>query len=502
MRLVACSLALVVLASCAEPVPPDDPSVGAYPDLADADGSLAETAREYFDAIRDDDAEPIARFLARRYAPDVLSERGIAGWTTLHLDLVTRVGPVVESRVVESRPNRIEVLTRLENGTWLSWTFASARDGVPALRAIRVVPAAPPDLWAPVFAGDDVSALAEELRRRLGRPAVALALARADGRIDAAAVGQRKAGETDPARRSDLFHVGACTRSVTALLVASLVDEGLLSWDDTIAERLGDDFEVHPAYRDVTLAEAARHRAGLAGHVETIAEAIDRFAGLPGTPTEQRAAYLREVLAAPPEAERGSMHESNAGYCLLGHVCERILGAPYEQIVRQRVLERAGIETSTFGWPAGPDRPSGVWGHVPGRDGLKPFDAEKRLGAFLAPAGDLALRVDDLARLALEHVTGPAGSSRIASAGRFTELHSRRPEDPYGAGVRWSDRGDVASWGDTGSTSAYWATFRAWPELGLAAAVAVNGPVDGIGERAVVAAFDALVRAETDRSSN
>jgi CubicO group peptidase (beta-lactamase class C family) len=290
----------------------------------------------------------------------------------------------------------------------------------------------------------------------------------------------------------DAFHIGSCTKTVTAMLVASLVEEGRLSWEDTIAEHFGDFPEIHPAYRSVTLADVARHRAGLVGHSADIAEAIERYAELPGSPTEQRAMYLRDVLRAEPEETLEQTHYSNAGFCLLAHVCERVLGESYEDLVESRVLAPAGVLRAMFGWPATPDRPHGVWGHSVEDGVVTPFDGDPRLGAFLAPAGDLALSIDDFARVIRQHLLGPEGESPVASAEGFREMH-RRVGGTYGAGIGMAERRGITHLGHAGSTGVHWARYRIWPEFGVAAVMAVNGPVDPVAERTVDAAFDAVV---------
>jgi CubicO group peptidase (beta-lactamase class C family) len=35
---------------------------------------------------------------------------------------------------------------------------------------------------------------------------------------------------------NDVFHIGSCTKSMTATLTAMLIEEGKLRWDTTIAD--------------------------------------------------------------------------------------------------------------------------------------------------------------------------------------------------------------------------------------------------------------------------
>ena len=82
----------------------------------------------------------------------------------------------------------------------------------------------------------DVVSLDAMLRPHLAQhnlPALAAA-AVVDGQIVAAgAVGTRRAGNDVPVTLDDRFHIGSCTKAMTALLAGILVEAGKLRWDST-----------------------------------------------------------------------------------------------------------------------------------------------------------------------------------------------------------------------------------------------------------------------------
>ena len=53
-------------------------------------------------------------------------------------------------------------------------------------------------------------------------------------------VGIRKWGDNTPVQKEDAFHLGSCTKAMTATLVAMLVEEGKLKWDATLEELFTD----------------------------------------------------------------------------------------------------------------------------------------------------------------------------------------------------------------------------------------------------------------------
>ena len=64
-------------------------------------------------------------------------------------------------------------------------------------------------------------------------PAMGGAIVWDDGRIDLAVSGVRKLGDPTPAETSDLWHMGSCTKAMTATMIAYLIEQGDLRWDLT-----------------------------------------------------------------------------------------------------------------------------------------------------------------------------------------------------------------------------------------------------------------------------
>lgn len=95
-------------------------------------------------------------------------------------------------------------------------------------------------------------------------PAIA-ALVQIDGQIAAeAAVGVRALGHSDPVTTADRWHLGSDTKAFTATLIARLVEQGIMSFDDTLAASFpAFTQDLNPAYRSVTVAQLLSHTAGL-----------------------------------------------------------------------------------------------------------------------------------------------------------------------------------------------------------------------------------------------
>jgi D-alanyl-D-alanine carboxypeptidase len=191
--------------------------------------------------------------------------------------------------------------------------------------------------------------LAEEQRQ--GRvPSVVAALVR-----DGSLVWEGSRGEATGApgaRPADLqYRIGSITKTMTAVVVLQLRDEGRLGLNDPVASylpELGRD--------DVTVRMLLSHSSGLAA--EPQGEWWER---VDGTTFAELVGRVRDA-----ELERGAaMHYSNLGYGLLGEVVARLDGRTWWESLSQRVLAPLGMRRTSYhpvpphaqGWSVAPYSP-------------------------------------------------------------------------------------------------------------------------------------------------
>ena len=117
---------------------------------------------------------------------------------------------------------------------------------------------------ARVHAGpDNVSALLEKIRDEHDVPALAAAVMDEGKLVAFGASGMRSAGRVLAVAPEDKWHLGSCTKSMTASVAAMLVEDGLIRWNTTIGEIFPDEIEeMAHAWRDVTLEQLLVHRGG------------------------------------------------------------------------------------------------------------------------------------------------------------------------------------------------------------------------------------------------
>lgn len=446
------SLPLSVLA-CLAPVLAPAPQ-GVLPE-----GRAGDVARAFFEAFNAADEASMRGYFEDYRTPEAL-ERFAETWGGMQ-ELQAAAGeltPVRASSVdatllkVEARSAKLE--------TPLLFTLELQADPPQRLVNLEVRPGSLEDALAVPERWTTLAELAEAVRAEAGVPALAVATLEAGRITETAVVGRRSAlDETATARADDRFHVGSITKSMTASMIGRLVEDGVLRWDVTLGEAL-EGLDIWPEYAGCTLLQVLQHRAGLPDHLLFDDAELGRLNGLPGTPTEQRAAYVAEVLGTEPE-DVGGFRYSNAGYSVAAQVAERATGRAWEDLVQEHVFDALRLSSAGIGWPATPERPDQPRGHFRAGDTLRPQGLEEYpLGAFMHPAGDVHLSVRDLARYALAHLNGLVGREDFLRPETVRRLHEPLPGSPYACG--WLVRNGVHA--HNGSAGTFHALVEIDPE--------------------------------------
>lgn len=260
----------------------------------------------------------------------------------------------------------------------------------------------------------------EGIRKKYELPALALVVVK-DGKIcERDAVGVRKFGDTTPVRTNDVFHIGSCTKSMTATLAAMLIEAGKLRWDTTIAEIFPElKGKMDKRYEAVTVEQLLHHRGGVPGAPPSAAWM--RAWQEKGTPTQQRREFIEAVLAQPPEAAPGTkMIYSNQGYAIVGAMLEKISGKDYETLITEKLFKPLRMDTAGFGPPGTVGKVDEPWGHV--KRLLMTIPVQEDNPPAVSPAGRVHCSLDDLARFVMFHLR--PGTKGLLKAETVAKLHA------------------------------------------------------------------------------
>lgn len=306
-------------------------------------------------------------------------------------------------------------------------------------------------------------------------PALSLAIGVGDETIEFAS-GILNRGTGVAATADSVFQIGSVTKVFTATLTMQLVGDGLLDLDATVRSIL-------PAFRvadeeasaRITVRQLLSHTSGFEGDVF-----VDTGAG-----DDCLEKYV-EILAETPQLfGPGEMFSyNNAGFSTLGRIIEVLRGAPYDRVLRERLLAPLGLRHAAVDAAEAILHRAAV-GHLRGADGALEPTAVWSMERSGSPAGSvLSMSARDLLAFGRMHLAGgvAAGGARILSADAVAEMRTaqtRLPDIAQGAawGLGWElfERDGHEIPGHDGNTIGQSACLRLLPEQGAAIAVLANG---------------------------
>ncbi len=313
----------------------------------------------------------------------------------------------------------------------------------------------------------------EAIRKKHSLPALAVVVVK-DGKIcDRAAVGVRKSGESIPVTTNDVFHIGSCTKSMTATLTAMLIEEGKLRWNTTIADVFPElKGSMDKQYETVTIEQLLTHRGGLP--TAPPATAWTQAWKQQGTPVQQRYEFIQAVLAQPPEAAPGTkMIYSNQGYAIAGAMLEELAGTPWETLITDRLFKPLHMDSAGFGPPGTTYRIDQPWGHIHKLLTTVPVQGDNP--PAIAPAGRVHCSLDDLARFTIFHMDRRQ-TNRLLKPETLTKLHAPPDGGDYACGwvVLKRDWASGNALMHNGSNTMWYVVMWLAPEKNLSVVVATN----------------------------
>ncbi|MEV1087511.1 serine hydrolase domain-containing protein [Streptomyces microflavus] len=268
---------------------------------------------------------------------------------------------------------------------------------------------------APVTAPGSSATTARLLAEAAGRidaPDVVIAISRGGVRT----VHTGGSAEPGPVAREHLhYELGSASKPFAGLLLARLVAQGRVRYEDRAADLLAPGLPVHPSVRRITLRHLLTHTSGLPGlPADFYPQAVPRWSSDPyGNYPADR--VVRAFLRARPRHRPGTRwHYSNFAVSVLGHTLAAATGTPWEVLLHQQVLAPLGLEATLL--RPGPDSTDAT-GHR--RDGT-PLPALDT-GGFTA-AGAVRSTPLDLLTFLEAHVGGGAGPREAALGAALTEV--------------------------------------------------------------------------------
>jgi CubicO group peptidase (beta-lactamase class C family) len=246
--------------------------------------------------------------------------------------------------------------------------------------SLRAQSAPPPDLDAYVAAS----------MKTFDVPGLAVAIVK-DGKIVVAkGYGVRKLGDPTSVDEFTKFGIGSNTKAFTTAALATLVDEGKLSWDDPVYQRLPG-FVMYDPYvsHEMTIRDLLTHRSGMG-----LGEGDLLF--WPHTTYSRADVIYRLRFMKPQSSFRSHYAYDNLLYMTAGQIIPAITGTTWDDYVRQRIFAPLGMNhtnLSTTAYKSGEDY---AYPHsrVDGKLQVIPFEDLDNAG----PAGSINSCAADMAK--------------------------------------------------------------------------------------------------------
>ncbi len=230
-----------------------------------------------------------------------------------------------------------------------------------------------------------------------------------------------------PAARETIYKVGSISKTVTAALMATLVDEGIVSLNTPLEELVPEIEDIrdwpadaHPALP--MLRHLANHTSGLPNGPE-----------LPDASIGHVSIWKSKLLASIPTIRYRTRpgeeyHYSNVGYALLGFALDRAANQDFVEQVRMRIFEPMGMTSSTYLIDANLQaRLATGYYNRPGQPVNTEYPLRQHANSgYRVPGGGVYSTVDDLARLAAG-VMGRGGRELFSHAARSEMLSVQTP---------------------------------------------------------------------------
>jgi CubicO group peptidase (beta-lactamase class C family) len=325
----------------------------------------------------------------------------------------------------------------------------------------------------------------QDVMRQLGIPGVGLSLIDGGKVVFEGGLGVKTLGKPDPVDADTLFLAASNTKAMTTLLLAELVDEKKLRWDEPVTE-------VYPGFK---LGDAETTRQVLVKHLVCACTGLPRqdFEWLFNYATATPASSLASLAAMQPTSRFGEVYQySNVMAGAAGYVGAHVvrpneeLGAAYDAAMRSKVFGPLGMTRTTF------DFATAINGNFASPHGddvdgkTLPARMDNNYSVVpLRPAGGMWTSVRDLSKYLIMELslgTLPDGTRLVSTESllerRRAQVHVGE-DATYGMGLVIETRYGIPVVHHGGSLFGYKSDMIFLPDHGVGAVVLANADTGG-----------------------
>jgi len=171
-------------------------------------------------------------------------------------------------------------------------------------------------------------------------PGISIAILKDNEVIHAKGFGIKSPEGDSPVNKNTVFQIGSITKSFTAALVAMLVDEGKLKWEDKIIDHLPD-FKMYDtlATQSLLVKDIMAHRTGLREQAGTY---------IPNLGYGRDDVYRLLARMKPRTEVRSAYAYNNITFLIAEKLIEKYTGKSWEENIKERIFEPLGMTLSSM----------------------------------------------------------------------------------------------------------------------------------------------------------
>ena len=326
-----------------------------------------------------------------------------------------------------------------------------------------------------------LSSIVKEKQKESGLVSIGASVYRFSHPLAISVAGERKVNSHIAVSQDDEWHLGSVTKSITATMIARLVEKDRITWNTTISDIFNEN-EFHPDWKDVSLDMLLTHTSGAQADFPYSIQELHPKEG--NCRQYLRKLEVLKILADKPERKPNSeFNYSNVGYTIAAVMAAIKTGSSWENLIREEVFKPLDLTSAGFGPPNDLSNPLGqpVGHESTWLSGAKAVSFETDNSPIMGPAGSTHMSLKDLMVYGKTHLMGGRGRSTFLKPETFKKLHSIGPHE-YAYGwiaarkTDWANNRKVLY--HNGSNRFWYALLVLVPDAQLAIAVTTNDGSD------------------------
>ncbi len=351
---------------------------------------------------------------------------------------------------------------------------------------------------------DQLDSLLRDVIARTRVPGVAVGVVFHDRLMWARGYGVREVGKPDPVDANTVFQLASMSKPIGSTVLAKLVGDGQLNWDDPIVSRLPDFALADPwVSQRVTIADLYSHRSGLPDHAGDDLEELGY----------SQAQIFHKLRLHTLDHFRAHFDYTNYGMTAAAEAAVLPLGMSWADASRDLLYRPAGMNSTTSRHDQFLATPNRATPHVRHRDGQWAADFVQQTD-ITSPAAGVHSSVADLSRwMRLQLNGGVLDGVRLVDAKALARTHVPHQtlafdtdyynDRPVQYGLGWFisvDELGQARWAHDGAFALGASTSTILvPSQGLGVVVLTNGFPIGIAESMTTTFLDLAFHGKPSR---